>query len=49
MEEASHGAPRLFGGTGAVYSREALAAPWHALHTTSLHVHWAVFTTGARC
>lgn len=36
MEGAGHGVAPPFGSTGAVYSREALAAPWHAPHTTSL-------------
>lgn len=36
MEGAGHRAAPPFGSTGAVYSREALAALWHAPHTTSL-------------
>lgn len=35
VEGAGHEAAPPFGSTGAVYSREALAAPWHAPHTTS--------------
>lgn len=36
MEGSGHGVAPPFGSTGAACSREALAAPWHAPHTTSL-------------
>lgn len=36
MEGSDHGVAPPFGSTAAVYSREALAAPWHAPHTISL-------------
>lgn len=31
MERSGHAAAPPFGSTGAVYSREVLAAPWHVL------------------